>query len=168
MHMSTTDLKTALKGAMRGEVVDDAAVLTAASRDTSLFTRMPELVVYPVDANDVSEIVRVVGAERKRSAEISLTARAAGTDMSGGPLTTSVVVSFMKHMNKMDEVTVNDRALREDAQDFVTAGFAVTQPGVFYRDFEKATMEKGLILPSYPASREICAMGGIVVNNSGR
>ena len=167
MHMSTTDLKTALKGAMRGEVVDDAAVLTAASRDTSLFTRMPELVVYPVDANDVSEIVRVVGAERKRSAEISLTARAAGTDMSGGPLTTSVVVSFMKHMNKMDEVTVNDRALREDAQDFVTAGFAVTQPGVFYRDFEKVTMEKGLILPSYPASREICAMGGIVANNSG-
>ena len=167
MHMGTTDLKTALKGAMRGEVVDDAAVLTAASRDTSLFTRMPELVVYPVDANDVSEIVRVVGAERKRSAEISLTARAAGTDMSGGPLTTSVVVSFMKHMNKMDEVTVNDRALREDAQDFVTAGFAVTQPGVFYRDFEKATMEKGLILPSYPASREICAMGGIVANNSG-
>ncbi|MEK7114283.1 MAG: FAD-binding oxidoreductase, partial [Patescibacteria group bacterium] len=39
--------------------------------------------------------------------------------------------------------------------------------GVFYRDFEKATIGKGLILPSYPASREICAMGGIVSNNSG-
>ena len=58
MHMGTTDLKTALKGAMRGEVVDDAAVLTAASRDTSLFMRMPELVVYPKDAEDVSALVK--------------------------------------------------------------------------------------------------------------
>ncbi|MFZ3043610.1 MAG: FAD-binding oxidoreductase, partial [Minisyncoccia bacterium] len=48
-----------------------------------------------------------------------------------------------------------------------TEGWAETEPGVFYRDFEKATLEKGLILPSYPASREICAMGGIVANNSG-
>jgi len=38
---------------------------------------------------------------------------------------------------------------------------------VYYRDFEKATLEKGLILPSYPASRELCAMGGIVANNAG-
>ena len=43
----------------------------------------------------------------------------------------------------------------------------MTEPGVFYRDFEKATMASGLILPSYPASREIAAMGGIVSNNSG-
>ena len=43
----------------------------------------------------------------------------------------------------------------------------MTEPGVFYRDFEKATLEKGLILPSYPASREIAALGGIVANNSG-
>jgi len=58
----------------------------------------------------------------------------------------------MKHMNRVGEVGDN---------------YAVTQPGVYYRDFEKATMGKGLMLPSYPASREICAMGGIVANNSG-
>jgi FAD/FMN-containing dehydrogenase len=47
-------------------------------------------------------------------------------------------------------------------------GYAVTEPGVFYRDFEKATLAKGnQILPSYPASRSIAAMGGILNNNSG-
>ena len=83
--------------------------------------------VYPVDANDVSELVRVVGAERERGADISLTARAAGTDMSGGPLTTSVVVSFTKHMNSMGEVgtTSPEDGLRS-AQ---TAGYAVCEPG---------------------------------------
>jgi len=104
--MSTVDLKSALADAMRGEMADDAETLTKMSRDTSLFTRMPSVVVYPVDSNDVSEIVRVVGAERKRGAEVSLVARAAGTDMSGGPLTTSVVVSFTEHMNRMGDVNV--------------------------------------------------------------
>ena len=146
------------RGIMRGEVSNEEGARREASRDTSLFERMPELVVYPVDANDVSELVRVVDAERSRGAEISVTARSAGTDMSGGPLTTSIVVSFTKHMNRMLEVLPAQAG---------GDGYAVTEPGVFYRDFEKATMEKGLIMPSYPASREIAAMGGIVANDAG-
>lgn len=136
---------------MRGEVSDDAPALKVASRDASLFTRTPELIVYPKDAADVIAIVKEVAHAHKEGAEVSLTARAAGTDMSGGPLTTSVVISFTKHMNKVGEVG---------------ADYAYTEPGVFYRDFEKATLAKGLILPSYPASRELAAMGGIVSNNS--
>ncbi|MDP2655241.1 MAG: FAD-binding oxidoreductase, partial [bacterium] len=163
--MITEELKNVLKGVMRGEVSDDAETLTKFSRDTSLFMRMPELVVYPVDANDVSEIVRVVGAERSRSTEISVTARSAGTDMSGGPLTTGVVVSFLKHMNKITEVKLRFSTPKFNFGNF--DGYAETEPGVFYRDFEKATMASGLMLPSYPASREIAAMGGIVSNNSG-
>lgn len=144
---------------MSGEVVDDTETLKGASRDTSIFMRMPKLVVYPKDASDVSKIVRVVSAERMRDAEVSLAARAGGTDMSGGPLTTSVVVSFTKHMNHIGEVAVSSEQ--------IAGGYAITEPGVYYRDFEKATMEKGLILPSYPASRELAAMGGIVSNNAG-
>lgn len=150
--MSTNNLKAALLGVMKGEVSDDAAILRGASRDTSLFMRMPELVVYPKDAEDVSALVKEVSRARASGAEVSLAARSAGTDMTGGPLTTGVVVSFTKHMNRVIEVG---------------DGFAVTEPGVYYRDFEKETLKKHLILPSYPASREIAAMGGIVSNNSG-
>ena len=156
--MSNTDLKSALASVMRGEVSDDAAVLTAASRDTSLFERMPELVVYPQDATDVSAIVKEVARARAAGVDVALAARAAGTDMTGGPLTTGVVVSFTKLMNRIAEVHLEVE---------LPSGYAVTEPGVYYRDFEKATLEKGLILPSYPASREIAAMGGIVANNSG-
>ena len=164
--MTTAELKAALKGAMRGEVSDDAAVLTAASRDTSLFERMPELVVYPEDADDVGAVVKTISALRQAQgerADLSVTARSAGTDMSGGPLTTGVVVSFTKHMNTMGEVERSEDTEAERGM----AGFAVTEPGVYYRDFEKATLEKGLILPSYPASRELAAMGGIVSNDAG-
>ena len=146
------DLKKSLAKVMRGEVSDDAETLEKLSHDTSLFVRVPELVVYPKDAKDVGAIVKEVGRARQAGAPVSLAARAAGSDMSGGPLTTGVVVSFTEHMNKVLEVG---------------DGYAVTEPGVLYRDFEKETLKKGLILPSYPASREIAAMGGIVSNDAG-
>ncbi len=150
--MTTDDLKKVLVGAMKGEVSDDVATLKEASRDTSIFTRMPELVVYPEDVNDVSAMIKEISRARSAGADVSLAARSGGTDMTGGPLTTSVVVSFTKHMNHIGEVGTD---------------FAVTEPGVYYRDFEKETLKKNLILPSYPASRSIAAMGGIVANNSG-
>ncbi len=174
--MNVDELKNALKNAMRGEVSDDAATLKTLSRDTSLFMRMPELVVYPEDADDVSAAVKEIARAREAGAAVSLTARSAGTDMSGGPLTTSIVVNFMKHMNHMGEIISNLEAFPpssgeesnlEEKPPSEVMGYGVTEPGVFYRDFEKATLEKGLILPSYPASREIAAMGGIVSNNSG-
>ena len=150
--MNAEDLKNALTSAVRGEVSADEGARRAASRDTSLFMRMPELVVYPKDAADVSAVVKEINNARSAGALVSLAARSAGTDMSGGPLTTGVVISFTEHMNHMGEVGNN---------------YAITEPGVYYRDFEKATLQKDLILPSYPASREIAAMGGIVANNSG-
>ncbi len=165
--MSTEDLKETLAGVMRGEVSNEAVARRIASRDTSLFERVPELVVYPEDDSDVASLVREVQELRGRGQEISLTGRSGGTDMSGGPLTTSVVVSFTKHMNHVGEVTLAARHPSNLGVSPPSDGYAVTEPGVYYRDFEKETLEKGLILPSYPASREICAMGGIVSNNSG-
>ncbi|MEK9186263.1 MAG: FAD-binding oxidoreductase, partial [Patescibacteria group bacterium] len=82
----------------------------------------------------------------------SLTARSAGTDMTGGPLNESIILDFTKHFSQIGEVCGEE----------ITA-----EPGVYYRDFEKKTLEKGMMMPSYPASREICAIGGMVANNSG-
>ncbi|MFZ2500562.1 MAG: FAD-binding oxidoreductase [Minisyncoccia bacterium] len=160
--MTAAELKKILAGAMRGEVKDDAETLTKMSRDTSLFERMPQIVVCPKDAKDVSAVVKVIATLRQiqgADADISLAARSAGTDMSGGPLTTGVVVSFTEHMNHMGEVHLGVSPPSD--------GYAISEPGVFYRDFEKATLEKNLILPSYPASRELAAIGGIVANDAG-
>jgi FAD/FMN-containing dehydrogenase len=146
-------LLTLLKGSIKGDVSADAKVRASVARDTSVFTKTPEVVVYPKDTDDVSALVRAVREARKSGSSASVTARAAGTDMSGGPLSDSVVAVFTKYMNKVIEVG---------------SGYAVTEPGVYYRDFEKATLaENRQLMPSYPASRELAAMGGIVNNDSG-
>lgn len=135
------------------EVRDDTEALTKNSRDTSIFERKPQLIAYPKNADEVGIIVAQVARERAAGAPLSIAPRAAGTDMTGGPLTDSIVLSFTEHMN----------AVRE-----VAPGYIVAEPGVFYRDLEKETLAKaGAIIPSYPASRELCALGGMIGNNSG-
>ncbi len=145
-------LKDTIARLIKGDVADDSETRIKYSRDTSIFERMPAVVVFPEDAQDVSEVVKYVHKEKKDGNNLSVTARSAGTDMTGGPLTDSISMAFTKYMNHIIEV----------GKDYVVA-----EPGVYYRDLEKATLQKsGRIIPSYPASRQLCAIGGMVNNNS--
>lgn len=146
------DLKQNLTQLIRGEVLDDPATLAAFSRDASLFEVRPELVVRPASVEDVCVLVKYVAKHKKSGMNLSLTARSGGTDMSGGPLNRSIIVDINAHINQLKHVG---------------AGYAVAEPGMFYRDFEKQTLKHGLLMPSYPASRGICTIGGMVANNSG-
>lgn len=141
-----------LRGTFKGEITNSSVDLEKYSRDASFFKVKPQLVVFPKDAADISILVKAAAELTAAGKPINLTARSAGTDMSGGPLGESVIVEFPRYFNKVLEVG---------------DGYAVTQPGVYYRDFEKATLEKGQYMPSYPASRELCTIGGMVANNSG-
>lgn len=72
--------------------------------------------------------------------------------MTGGSLSYSIVMDTTRYMNHITEVTDT---------------YASAEPGVYYRDFEKETLKHSWIMPSYPASRELACMGGLVSNNSG-
>ncbi|MDB5260445.1 MAG: putative oxidoreductase [Candidatus Nomurabacteria bacterium] len=122
------------------------------SRDASLFYIKPEIVVYPKHKDDISKLLAYVSGEKDKKIDLSIAMRAAGTCMTGGSLCKSIVVDATRYMNKV--VSVDEISAR-------------VEPGVYYRDFEKETLKKGWIMPSYPASRELSAMGGIVSNNSG-
>lgn len=147
-------LKDELKAVMRGEVDDAPAALEKVSRDASLFYVRPEAVAKPLDAQDVCAAVRYVAGKKTGDAKanISLTARSAGTDMSGGPLNNSIILDMTAHLNRLLEVG---------------SDFAVVEPGMYFRDFDKETKKKDLELPSYTASRELNTVGGMAANNSG-
>ncbi len=132
----------------KGDIRHDAEILEKFSEDTSIFKIKPSLVVQPKDVSDLNTLIHYVHTRR---GELSLTARSAGTDMSGGPLTDSIVVDMTKYFNQVRMVNTE---------------FAVTDPGVYYRDFEKETLKQGVILPSYTASKELNTVGGMAANNS--
>lgn len=141
-----------LKSKLIGEVVTSEETLKEYSHDASLFEVKPQVVVFPQTQQDIENLVKLVGENKEKQPTLSLTGRAAGTDMGGGPLNDSIIVEFSKYFNHVPTIIEQ---------------IATTEPGVYYRDFEKETLARGLLFPSYPASKSICAMGGIVNNNSG-
>jgi len=149
----TSNLKATLAKLIKGDVDDSPETREKYSRDASLFVVKPQVVVYPKDAQDVEKLVQFVVAEAKQGHHaINLTPRAGGTDMSGGPLGNSIVIDVTRYLNKL--ISLHD-------------DYAVVEPGMYFRDFDKATMAEGRFLPSYTASREICTVGGMTANNSG-
>lgn len=146
------DISKQLGGIIEGEIDATDQTREFYSHDASLFEMKPEVVVYPKNADDIKKLVTWVNQNRPANPELSITPRSAGTDMSGGAIGNSIVADMTKHINQPLEVTETT---------------ATVQPGLYFRDFDRLTIEKGSLLPSYPASRDLCTLGGMVSNNSG-
>lgn len=128
----------------------DESILEKNSEDTSLFKIIPKVVVFPKNKEEISSLSKFINNNKG----FSITGRSGGTDMSGGSVNDSIILSFSKYFNKTISINKKEKV-------------AIVEPGVFYRDFEKETLKHNLLLPSFPASRDICALGGMVSNNSG-
>jgi len=145
------NLKEEIRKNCKGEVFNDEKILHIYENDASLFEVTPEIVVYPKNKEDIQSLVSFVNKHKKDIPKLSITARGAGTGMSGGSLNESIIVDVTKHINHIGKIENQS---------------IVVEPGVFYRDMEKKTLENNLIMPAYPASKDLCAIGGIVNNNS--
>lgn len=130
--------------------------LRSCSRDesTSMIKReeyyMPEVVVAPRGAEEVSRILRLANR-----CLIPVTPRGGGTGLSGGalPLFGGVVVSD-ERMNRIVELDVENMTI-------------TVEPGVVTSEINAAAAEKGLWYAGYPMSVESCHIGGNVAENAG-
>lgn len=146
------DLQQELSKVIKGDVDTTDATREHYSHDASLFELVPQAVVFPKDAEDVRALVTFVNEHKKDIPNLSLTARSRGTDMSGAAINDSIVMDTSRYLNQLTSVSAES---------------ATVQPGMLYREFEVETLKHGVIMPSYPASRELAGIGGIVNNNSG-
>ncbi|MGB2580493.1 MAG: FAD-binding oxidoreductase, partial [Minisyncoccia bacterium] len=106
--------------------------------------------VKPKNVGDIKKIVSLISNKKAEDPSLSLTARAAGTGMAGGALNDSIIVD-VANLNHIKSTTVER---------------AVVEPGVFYRDMDAETQKLGVIMPSFPASRNLCAVGGMTGTNA--
>ena len=150
MEKNTQDANLIRETGFIGEIISDTAGLTPYENDTSLFEIHPSLVVKPKNSEDIKKLVTFVSERKEIDPTLSLTARAAGTGMAGGALNESIIVD-VANMNNIRSVMTEK---------------AVVEPGVYYRDMDIATKEKGVIMPSFPASRNLCAVGGMTGTNA--
>lgn len=137
----------------QGDISTDAADLTAFSTDESIFCVRPQVIIAPKTLRDVQVAVKAIALHTDTFPALSLTPRAAGTGLSGGSLTDSIVLDMKKYFTSI--------APYNAATGTINVG-----PGVMFPLVEAALKKHGRYLPAFPASKDICTIGGCVGNNA--
>jgi len=120
------------------------------STDASIFSVLPEGIIFPKSPLDISKLVKVISGQKKKT---SLTVRAAGTCMSGGPLNDGIILDVTKHMNTVMGLDINHKTI-------------TVESGAKYKDVETLCTPRGLMFPPYTSSKDLCVIGGMIGNNA--
>lgn len=136
----------------KGDVATDTATLERYATDASNFKILPQAVYSPKDTADIVALVRMCHDDRKKGGHASLTLRAGGTCMSGGPLNTGWIVDMTKYMNS---IVINPKNMT-----------VTVEMGAYFRDIEDAAKKYNLMFAAYPSSHRVCGIGGMIGNNA--
>jgi glycolate oxidase len=130
--------------------LDEGSLRHYGHDETEHLLYLPDIVLKPRTAEDVSAILRICNEHR-----IPVTPRGAGTGLSGGalPQLGGVLIST-ERMNSIIEIDERN-------------GQVTTEPGVITEVLQDAVKEKGLFYPPDPSSRGSCYIGGNIAENSG-
>jgi glycolate oxidase len=111
---------------------------------------LPDVVVLPTTAEQVSQILKLANQKR-----IPVTTRGGGTNVSGGsiPIKGGIVLCTTR-INKILDISKANLT-------------ATVEAGVVLQDFNMALAKEGLFYPPDPQSFFGCTMGGTVAENAG-
>jgi glycolate oxidase len=131
-------------------VATDRQDLLCYSYDATQMEFLPDAVVHPANAEEVSRILRLANAEG-----IPVFPRGAGSGFTGGALPRGGGITLV--------TTRMNRILRIDTENLV----AEVEPGVVTEQFQMAVEKLGLFYPPDPASLKFSTLGGNVAENAG-
>ena len=146
------ELLPTLQTIFEGDLVHDTSTRRKYSHDASIYELIPDVVAHPKSSGDVQRLVSFVAEHKPLYPALSIVPRGAGTDMSGGAISNSILLEMTTYFNKVEEVS----------QDVLHV-----QPGVYMRDVDPLLAKNHVMLGCVPASRALCTLGGMVGNNSG-
>jgi len=131
-------------------LTSEEARISHSHDETEDLRYMPDVVVIPKSVEDVQKTLKLCNEAR-----VPVTARGAGTGLSGGSLTVNGGISL--------SMIAFDKILKIDEENLQ----AVVEPGVINQVLRDAVEEKDLFYPPDPASKGSCFLGGNVAHNSG-
>ena len=134
----------------KDHVMTEPEDMVVFSMDATVFNHLPEAVVQPSDRDQVVEIVKLANRN-----SIPLTARGAGTGMSGGatPLKGGIVID-MTRLNKIRKIDAQHK-------------YAIVEPGVITFDFASQVAKIGLLYPPDPSTMKESTLGGNIAECAG-
>lgn len=131
----------------RGEIVRDYGARTVLATDNSIYQRLPQAAVFPLDEQDVAVVSRLVADPRH--SKVVLTPRGGGTGTNGQSLTDGVVVDLSRHLNNILEINVEERWVR-------------VQSGVVKDQLNAALKPHGLFFAPELSTSNRATIGGMI------
>ncbi len=129
------------------KVKSDVSTLKAYAVDASIYRLSPKVVVLPESEEEIDFIVDYAVRHG-----IPLTARAAGTNLTGSAIGTGIILDVSR-MNQILEVNPTEK-------------WARVQPGIVLAELNKQLLRHELMFGPDPSSGEMCKLGGMLANNS--
>ncbi|MGA1793830.1 MAG: FAD-binding oxidoreductase [Thermoplasmatota archaeon] len=126
-------------------VKTDEASLVRYSMDMSKYRVMPKMVAVPKNESELLELVRY-----SRENAVPITARAAGSNLSGNAIGEGMIVLFQQ-MNSIIEI--KGRRVR-------------FEPGLVYDKLNEEMERYGYFLPYHVSSSKFCSIGGNVATRA--
>jgi FAD/FMN-containing dehydrogenase/Fe-S oxidoreductase len=143
-----TDIVAALAAVVDGEVEASARRRAEYSTDASNYRIVPEVVVFPRDADDA-----IAALATAREAGVPATMRGGGTSTAGNSIGPGVVIDTSRYMNRILDVDIEAKTAR-------------VQPGVILTDLQKLVGPAGLRFGPDPSTSSRATLGGMIGNNA--
>jgi len=137
-----------LRRHVAGEVRFDDTTRALYATDASHYQVRPLGVVVPKTADDLTVAVQVAA-----DLNVPITARGAGTSLSGQSIGPGIVIDCSKYLNAIGAVDVTNRRVR-------------VQPGVVLDQLNRALAPHGLMFGPDVATANRATLGGMIGNNS--
>ncbi len=128
-------------------VKDDDPTKTAYAVDASIYRISPQAVVLVENEPHIEMVINYA-----RSRGIPLTARAAGTNLTGSAIGSGIILDVSR-LRRILEVNEEER-------------WARVQPGIILAELNKQLARQGLMFGPDPSSGDMCKLGGMLANNS--
>jgi len=140
----TTDLRRLLRD---DQVKDDVSTKTAYAVDASIYRMEPQAVVLVESEDDIQGVLTFAV-----SRGIPLTARAAGTNLTGSAIGSGIILDVSR-LHRILEINQEQR-------------WARVQPGIVLAELNKQLARQGVMFGPDPSSGDMCKLGGMLANNS--
>lgn len=138
-----------------GEVSSSKAILERFSRDGSVLSVKPDIVVFPRTTSDLRKVARFSWQLAEKGHKMPITVRGFGGDATGASVGKGIVINMTAHLNQVLNLPIKEK------QKVVHV-----QPGISCSTLNQILAWHGMAIPAFPMSANFSTVGAVIANNS--
>lgn len=138
-----------------GEVTHSDAIRNRFSRDSSVLTIKPEIVVFPRNLSDIRKATRFAWQLAERGHKLGVTVRGFGGDVTGASIGSGMILNTTPHLNQIVNLPLKDKV-----------NLVHVQSGISCANLNQILKYHGQNIPAFPESATFSTVGAVIANGS--